>query len=202
MSVLDRGVVGVASMAFEWPSEALQRVPMSFEEWEALPEEVRAEWIHGVALVNPPPAVRHQYIVAELRERFKYALPGLVAVQEVAVRTAERRYRIPDVTVMRELPEDPVWATDAPVIVAEILSPATRREDQLRKTGEYLTAGIGQYWVVDPEHEELTVLRASRETDVTAWETALELGGEQRTGEVSVGDHGTVAIDLDTLFGQ
>ncbi len=202
MSVLDRGVVGVASMAFEWPSDALQRVPMSFEEWEALPEEVRAEWVDGVALVNPPPAVRHQYVGKRLMACLDRGLPDLIVVHEVGVRTSRRHYRVPDVTVMRGWPEDPVWVTEAPVIVAEVLSPATRREDQLRKTGEYLAAGIDQYWVVDPEHEELTVLRASREADVNAWETALELGGEQRTGEVSVGDHGTVAIDLDTLFGQ
>lgn len=200
MSVLERGVADVVGVAFEWPSEVLQRVPMSFEEWEELPEEVRAEWVDGVALVSPPPAVRHQLVCKHLVALFDRDLPGLVSVQEVGVRTAGRRFRIPDVTVMRELPEDPVWVTEPPVLVAEVLSPRTRREDQLRKTGEYLAAGISQYWVVDPEHEELTVLRAARDAEVNAWETALELGPEQRTGEVVVDGHGNVAIDLDTLF--
>ena len=202
MSMLDRGVVDVGGVAFEWPSEVLQRVPMSFEEWQELPGEVRAEWVDGVALVSPPPAVRHQYVGKRLMACFDRGLPDLIVVHEVGVRTSRRHYRVPDVTVMRDWPEDPVWVTEAPVIVAEVLSTATRREDQLRKTGEYLTAGMGQYWVVDPEHGELTVLRAVADGDVMAWEIVLELGPEHRVGEVAVGEYGTVAVELDALFGQ
>lgn len=202
MSVVIGGVVDVAGVAFDWPSEVLQRVPMSFEEWQELPGDVRAEWADGVALVNPPPTVRHQLVCKHLVALLDRDLSGLVVVPEAGVRTAPARYRIPDVVVLVEVPEDPVWVTDPPVVVAEVLSPGTRREDQLRKTGEYLAAGIDQYWMVDPEHGELTVLRAVAEGDTMSWETAIELDPDQRRGEVPVGEHGTVSIDLDALFGR
>jgi Uma2 family endonuclease len=49
---------------------------------------------------------------------------GIVAAPELRVQVAERRYRIPDVTVMRRSdPPDPV-VTVAPLICIEVLSPS------------------------------------------------------------------------------
>lgn len=180
----------------EWPSLELQRVPMSFEEYLELPEEIRAEWVEGVAIVSPMASFPHQRIAADLMVVLRTALPDLIVVVEAGVRTAGRKYRIPDLVAVVRPPEDPNWVEEPPVLVVEVLSPSTRREDQLRKSGEYLAAGIGQYWVVDPELRELVVLAAADD----GWATMLELDETRPNGTVRVGDHGTVVVDLPSLL--
>jgi Uma2 family endonuclease len=62
-------------------------------------------------------------------------------------------------------------ATAAPDLVVEILSPGTRRRDKGRKRAVYDREGVGEYWIVDPETQSVTVLRQPRAdaglTDVT-----------------------------------
>lgn len=186
-----------AAAEIEWPSFTLQRVPMSFEEYLGLPDEIRAEWVEGVAIVSPMASFPHQRIAMDLAFVLRTALPDLIVVGEAGVRTAGRKYRVPDLVVVTEPPDDPIWVENPPVLVVEVLSPSTRREDQLRKSGEYLAAGIGQYWVVDPELREITVLRAA---EAGGWETVLELSGDVPTGQVDIAGHGTVEVNLPGLL--
>ena len=46
-----------------------------------------------------------------------------------------------------------------PILVVEVLSPATRRPDQMQKRELYLDAGVGEYWIVDGERREVRVIR-------------------------------------------
>jgi Uma2 family endonuclease len=55
----------------------------------------------------------------------------------------------------------PDWA-------AEILSPATARYDLVDKLRTLEKAGVPYDWVIDPEHEVLTVYRLGREGYVNA----------------------------------
>lgn len=89
-------------------------------------------------------------------------------------------------------PFDGSWADEAPVLVVEVLSPSTRREDSIRKAAEYLEAGISLYWMVDREQRTLTVLGAGAEE----WDVLLELDDATPDGSVSIGDHGEVALSL------
>lgn len=45
----------------------------------------------------------------------------------------------------------------APDWVIEIVSPGSRQMDYYKKLFKYRTAGIREYWVVDPEKELVTV---------------------------------------------
>ena len=179
-------------------STDLRRIPMSFDEYiEYDPGEgYRAEWVDGVAIVTPPARIMHQYAGTVLVVLFRQHLPGLVPLMDIGVRTAGSKYRIPDITVIERL-EDAVFTEQVPLIVVEVLSRSTRAEDTLRKSVEYLHAGIGQYWIVDRDNRSLTVL-ANAEHE---WTSVLELSDAHPTGSLAVGEYGTVPLDLPAILG-
>lgn len=175
--------------------EDLRRSRMSWDDYLALPEDVRAEWVDGEVVVSPPVGPDHGTAVIALGSILCAHLPALRVMTEVGVRLPHNRLRSPDLTVVRSRPTG-VVVTDAPVLVVEVLSPGTRREDTIRKPPEYAAAGIGQYWVVDPEQSYLDVY-----TNVDGtWADLLHLDDEHPTGEVAVDEHGVVPVDLREVF--
>jgi Uma2 family endonuclease len=173
--------------------QTMERRRMSLAEFDALPREVRAEYVDGTAIVTPPARDTHGWVADEVRGLLRAA--GLVAVREAGITYPPGiKRRIPDVTVLPRL-SGAIWSEERPLLVVEVLSPTTRSEDLLRKPAEYLRAGIGQYWLLDPESRTLTVLVNGGE----AWETLLELDEELPAGEVEVGDV-IVPVDLQALL--
>ena len=142
--------------------EPLQRVPMSWEQYLKLPERPRAEWVEGVAVImNAPVSFGHGDSALRLGAALIQALPHLYVVTEVRLWVAEDILRAPDIMVTDTRPQDD-WAvsvSEPPLMVAEVLSPSTRSEDAIVKAAEYAKAGIGQYWIVDPEQRTVEVMR-------------------------------------------
>ncbi len=171
----------------------LERRRMSREEFDSLPREVRAEYVHGVALMSPPAVHRHQFAAARLVRVLADALPELFVAHETGLDLGDS-LRIPDVAAFTEVGEEE-WGTTAPVLVVEVLSRTTRSEDLLRKPEEYRRAGIGFYWILDRLAPSLTAL----ESGPDGWDVVLELDTDNPTGAVQVGEHGTVDLDLATL---
>lgn len=174
--------------------ETLQRIPMSWEEYLALPALERTEWSHGIAIMSPPPSAHHGVVSANLVFALKLGLPGLRVMVEAGLKM-EHSLRGPDVMVTRDLPTGP-WVEASPVLVVEVLSPSTQSEDLLRKAPEYAAAGVGQYWIVNRDHRtlEVHVLVDGH------WELSALFDKATPKGEVVVGDHGVVAIDLLDLL--
>ena len=50
-------------------------------------------------------------------------------------------------------------AEGPPDLAVEVLSPSTRRRDEMIKRRLYERMGVGEYWIVDPEIEALKVFR-------------------------------------------
>jgi Uma2 family endonuclease len=109
------------------------------------------------------------YIEGELRERNVGELPhslmeailctifntnrrewGVIAAPELRVHVAERRYRIPDVTVMRRSdPPDPVVQI-APLVCIEVVSPSDTLVSLQERVEDYRRMGVEHIWIVDP----------------------------------------------------
>ncbi|MDT0203078.1 Uma2 family endonuclease [Nocardioides sp. AE5] len=173
----------------------LQRLRMSWEEYLALPERPRAEWVDGEVVVTPQVGFAHGHASARLMQVLMTHLPGLYVVTEVGLWLPGNRLRGPDVMVVAEPPTE-TWVRDAPVLVAEVLSPSTRVEDTVRKSVDYLAGGAGQYWIVDPDHREMLVHAAVD----GSWELLLALDDDRPSGEIPVAGHGVVELDLADLF--
>lgn len=176
------------------PVETLQRLRMSYGEYDALPESVRAEWVDGEVVVSPTASFDHQGISWELALRLRTSLPSLWVREAVSVHLSNNRERIPDVIAVTRRPTTR-YVSEPPVIAIEILSPSTRAEDTIRKSREYAEGGVGQYWIVDPELRRIDVLtNADGE-----WDLLLHLDDGTPAGEVVVGEYGAVPLDLSVL---
>jgi len=185
-------------MVRETVEPPLRYVPMSWEEWLALPESARIEWVDGVAVMAPQPVRGHQDVVDRLKATLAAALPTLVVVREIGVGEMRRRVRIPDVSVVERMSDEEWLAPVTPILVVEVLSPSTRREDLLRKAPEYLEAGISQFWVVDRQARTIEVLGHGGDR----WETVAVVDDAHPSAEVALGEWGGVPLDVRLVLGD
>ncbi|MDQ6525850.1 Uma2 family endonuclease [Nocardioides sp. LHD-245] len=175
----------------EVPVDTVQRLRMSWEEYERLPEWPRTEWVDGEVLVMPPTAARHASAAARLIMLLGRAFPDLDIGTEGGLWLPRNRLRGPDV-MMAESRTDETFRTVMPLLVAEVLSPSTRAEDTIRKPMEYAEGGVERYWIVDPD---LRTIDALLNVD-GAWETEAHLDDREPVAEIVIGDHGGVVVDL------
>jgi Uma2 family endonuclease len=176
--------------------DPLERVPMSWEQYLKLPERPRAEWVNGVAVImNAPVSFGHGDSAVRLGAVLLSALPELYVVSEVKLKMSDDLVRAPDIMLTDAVPADDRWVSEPPLMVAEILSPSTRSEDLIVKAVEYAQAGIGQYWIVDPEQRTLEVMRNVE----GAWHTLVLL--DDTNPEVTVVLAGRpVSVDLRQIL--
>ena len=98
------------------------------------------------------------------------------------------KFREPDVLFMHaehaDRMTDEYW--EGADLVMEVVSPGDedRRRDLKTKREEYAQAGIPEYWIVDPELEQITVLTLDGQTYVVHGEFKR---GEQATSKLLPG---------------
>ncbi len=68
---------------------------------------------------------------------------------ETRIQVSPTRFRIPDVCVYEEEPEEQIF-TKPPLLVAEILSPEDRMSRMQRKIEDYHAMGCPDIWILDP----------------------------------------------------
>lgn len=185
-------------MSFAFPRDGevteVLRFPMSLEDYLKVPDRPRNEWVDGEVIVMPPASERHGVATVNLAVALKRCLPGLRVSAEAGFRMAHS-IRGPDLMVRAEPAEDG-FVTDPPVLVVEVHSRDTRREDRVRKRAEYAEAGVGQYWMVDPRRRTIEVL----ELVDADWSEVLRLDDDHPTGSVVVGAYGVVELDLAAIL--
>lgn len=81
-----------------------------------------------------------------------------------------------DAALEAQTPKGSKVVAGIPIIAAEVLSLSDKHEDVSEKIDEYLTVGVAQVWMVDPDFETVTVYRRDREPVLFA--RSQELSGE------------------------
>ena len=131
----------------------------------SLPEGQRAELIDGVIYDMAPPNRLHQELVmnlsAEIREYISknngfckvYPAPFAVFLNK-----DDKTYVEPDISIICDKSKlDDRGYNGAPDWIIEIVSPASRRMDYYTKLFRYRTAGVREYWIVDPSKNQIIV---------------------------------------------
>lgn len=136
----------------------------SEEEYLALDTNHLIEYSHGIVEVLPMPSDRHQTILAYLYTAFlafASRIGGKVLFSPLRLRLWPGKIREPDLLFLASA-TDPrrqnAYWTGADLVV-EIVSPDDPDRDLTTKRREYAQAGIPEYWIVDPRHDEIRVLR-------------------------------------------
>ncbi len=141
----------------------------SEEDYLALSTNHLIEFAHGYIEVLSMPSIPHQRIVRalfKLLEQFilEHTL-GEVLFAPVRVQLWPGKYREPDIVFIGkgygDRYREQFWI--GADLVIEVISPDDRNRDLIQKRQEYAQAGIPEYWLVDPEHQTLTVLSLRNE---------------------------------------
>ena len=131
----------------------------------ALPDGERAELIDGHIYYMAPPSRKHQLIAGELYTIINTYIKSkggscepYIAPFAVFLNGDSKNYVEPDISVICDKSKlTDKGCTGAPDWIVEIVSPSSRRMDYYTKLFKYRTAGVREYWIVDPEKNRVTV---------------------------------------------
>jgi Uma2 family endonuclease len=175
-----------------------------------LPGDARMEVIHGALVEKAAPTGEHgdaqSFVVLLLKGPFQRrgggsgGPGGWWIPTEVDIELATHEVYRPDVVGWRRerSPERPSGRPVRlrPDWVCEVLSPSTAKNDLVDKMQTLRACEVPHYWIVDPEHETLTVYRWTREGYVVA--IAARRGQKQVRAE----PFDAIAIDVGLFFGD
>ena len=168
-----------------------------FDQLDDLPDDGRRyEVVDGLLVVSPAPSAWHQLVGVELlRQLLAAAPPDWRVLYELGLSLGTDG-RVPDLAVVSAEapigPGAPTLTAEHFALVAEIVSPSSRKTDRFAKPGEYADAGIPLFWRVETEPELLLV--------------AYRLAGgsyEEASVVIGIGEApspwGPVTIDLERI---
>lgn len=137
----------------------------TLEDIYALPDGSRAELIDGQLYMIPPHGTEYQRISCQLSADITFYLREHKKDSEVFsapfavfLDADEKTYVEPDLTVICD--RDKLYergCNGAPDWIIEIVSHGSKRMDYFVKLFKYRTAGVKEYWIVDPEKNRTMV---------------------------------------------
>jgi Uma2 family endonuclease len=140
---------------------------LTYEDLLRLPEDrLRHELIDGEHHMSPAPDLRHQSIVLNLAAILLAFVRahglGKVLTAPTDVVLSAHDVVEPDVLFVAAGRADRLrerYVAGAPDLVVEVLSPASRGMDKIKKRRLYETHGVPEYWIVDPVAATIEVYR-------------------------------------------
>lgn len=156
-------VIREGSPAFEMPPRKV-----SYQEFLEISEnsEYRYEYIDGEIYLLASPSYSHQKAVREILTAFNQWFKGkkcepLDSPFDVTLFKSKDNINVvqPDILVIcdRENIDEKGRYHGVPTLVVEILSGSSKRIDFLKKLDLYMTAGVKEYWIVNPDSKVVYV---------------------------------------------
>ena len=184
-------------------SRRLEDRRWTFEELaKELPESnLPTELWDGELVVCPAPSFPHQKIVFRFRKILDAFVTGHQLGETVCAPIdmvlSARRATQPDVLFvsaarMNIVHQRIMGAAD---LVAEVISPDSRRRDRIDKRDLYKQYGVKEYWIIDPEAQtvEVLFLEAGQYRLIGRWQP-----GEKAKSRLLKG----LIVEVDQIFGK
>lgn len=138
---------------------------ITLEQYETFPENRRVEVFDGIVYDMASPSQIHQTISMELSNiiyNFIKSKKGSCQLFSAPfdVKLSDKPLTIvqPDIMVICDKDKlDGKRCNGAPDFIIEIVSPGNPADDYIRKLYYYKTAGVREYWIVDPRRKTVTV---------------------------------------------
>jgi len=148
-------------------SKSAPRVKFTYDDFVLFPDDgKRHELIDGDHYVTPSPSLRQQTIAGRLHlslGKYLEANPiGQVWAAPLDVVLSKYDVVEPDLLYVSSARASILTVPNIqgpPDLAVEILSPGTRKTDEVVKRRTYERSGLDEYWVVDPELDLVKVYR-------------------------------------------
>ena len=150
-----------------------QRLTYTIDDIYALPDGQRAELIDGQMYMMAPPNARHQDIIFSLSRKIadyidinKGSCKIYLAPYAVFLNADDKNYVEPDISVICDKSKlEDKGCNGAPDWIVEVISPSTQRMDYSIKLFKYRTAGVREYWIVNPLKQTVNVYDFEQEKE-------------------------------------
>ncbi len=138
---------------------------ITLEQYENLPENIRAEVFEGQIYYMASPSQIHQAILTELLVSIRSYLKKkggncqvFPAPFDVKLSGHPLTIVQPDIMVVCDKDKlDGKRCNGAPDFIIEIISPSNPSDDYIRKLYYYKNYGVREYWIVDPRSQTILV---------------------------------------------
>ena len=165
----------------------------------ALPDGERAELIDGKIYLMAPPSRLHQELVGEIFAVIRNHIgknngdcKAYIAPFAVFLNENDKNYVEPDISVICDQNKlNDKGCQGAPDWIIEIVSPSSQRMDYQIKLFKYRTAGVKEYWIVNPDTRTVTVYGFENDSN------SGQYGFDQ---DIPVGIYPNLSIKINNLF--
>jgi prevent-host-death family protein len=183
-----------------------ERRKVSYEEFMQIYEksDSRMEFINGEIFLLASPNIFHQEILGNLYLLFKqyfkekkckpYLAPFDVHFKKQNIKDPDVMQ--PDLIVLCDIDNNVTVKgryMGTPALTLEILSPSTKTKDVIYKLNTFMTSGVSEYWIVDPDTRKITIYSF---IDYRVDKMETYKNGETASSEIFEG----LTVNIDDLF--
>ncbi len=145
------------------------------QDYLSLPDDLRVELIDGYFFEMSAPYTPHQIISRDITMQLtNYIISNkgncipLYAPCDVQLDMDDKTMVQPDVLVLcdrSKITKERIIG--APDFIVEVLSESTKKKDMTLKLNKYLSAGVKEYWVIDPDKQKIITYKLDDDFDAS-----------------------------------